>query len=223
MTAFLREYRILNRRVVRYVSKKEIISLEAVIASATQFQALLQTLIPDYNPDFVINTDQTSYEYKVNVARTYTHTGEKLVKLYIGDLNTVSHSYTAQYSITNSGKLLPKVFLCLQEFADSFGVRMQKNVDDLLKICRNVVVVCSKSGKLTMSLYQQYLHSVDKPYIGNQSFLFIVDSWGGQKNIHKCITKYFATIIINRRLTYRLLRQNVHQYVSRATSIFIGK
>lgn len=187
MMAFLREYRISNRQIVRYVSKKEMVSPEAVIASAIQFQSIIQSLIPDYNPDFVINTDQTDCEYRLNVARTYTHTGEKLDELYIGDLNKVSHSYTAQYSITQSGKLLPKVFVCLQEFADSFGVRVQKDVDDLLKICRNVVVVCSKSGKLTTSLYQQYLHSVVKPYVGIEPFLFIVDSWGGQKNIYSHI------------------------------------
>lgn len=76
------------------------------------------------------------------------------------------------------------MFVCLQEYADTFGVRVQKDVDDLLKLCKNVIVVCSKSGKLTTSLYEQYLQSVVKPYVRNNSFLFIVDSWGGQKNIH---------------------------------------
>lgn len=180
MTTFLREYRISNRRVVRYISKKEAISPGAVIQSAEQFQTLIQAISPDYKPDFVINTDQTSCEYRVNVSRTYTHTGEKLVELYIGDLNKVSHSYTAQYSLTKSGKLLNKVFVCLQEYADTFGVRVQKDIDELLKLCKNVVVVCSKSGKLTTLLYEQYLQSIVKPYVGNNSFLFIVDSWGGQ-------------------------------------------
>lgn len=82
MTAFLREYRISNRRVVRYISKKEAISPEAIIQSAEHFQTLIQAISPDYKPDFVINTDQTSCEYRVNVSRTYTHTGEKLIQLY---------------------------------------------------------------------------------------------------------------------------------------------
>jgi hypothetical protein len=183
LTNFLHDYRISNRRVVRYVSKKEAITPEVVIKSAKQFQTLIQAISPDYDPDFVINTDQTGCEYRVNVSRTYTHTGEKLVQLYIGDLNKVSHSYTAQYSLTKSGKLLNKVFVCLQEFSDNFGVRVQKDVDELLELCKNVVITCSKSGKLTTSLYAQYLENVVKPYVGDNLFLFIVDSWGGQKNI----------------------------------------
>lgn len=68
----------------------------------------------------------------MNVSRTYTHTEEKLVQLYIGDLNKVFYSYIAQYFITKSGKLLNKTFVCLQESADSFGVHVQEDVDGLL-------------------------------------------------------------------------------------------
>jgi hypothetical protein len=80
--------------------------------------------------------------------------------------------------------LLDKVFICLQESGDTFGVRIKKEIDELLKICKNVVVVCSKSGKLTSNLYEQYLQTILKSYVANNQFLLIVDSWGGQKNIH---------------------------------------
>ncbi|XP_025156211.1 uncharacterized protein LOC112588977 [Harpegnathos saltator] len=183
-TSFLREYKISNRRIVRYLSKREIISPQAVMESALHFQELIRSISSDYDPDFIINSDRTGCEYRVNVARTYTHTGEKFVQLYIGDLNKVTHSYTAQYSVTQSGKLLNKMFVCLQETSDTFGVRVQKEVDALLLLCKNVVPVCPKSGKLTTSLYQQYLKLVLKPYVSNHQFLFLVDSWGGQKNIH---------------------------------------
>lgn len=49
--------------------------------SAIQFQNLIQSISIDYNSDFIINTDQTGCEYRVNVSRTYTHTGEKTVEL----------------------------------------------------------------------------------------------------------------------------------------------
>ncbi|XP_071642227.1 uncharacterized protein [Temnothorax longispinosus] len=65
-----------------------------------------------------------------------------------------------------------------------FGVRVKQEVDELLNMCKNVIVVCQKSGKLTSSLYKQYLITVLKPYVGNNPFLIIVDSWGGKKNIH---------------------------------------
>jgi len=33
-------------------------------------------------------------------------------------------------------------------------------------------------------LYEQYLKTVLKPYVDNNPFLILVDSWGGQKDIH---------------------------------------
>ncbi|KAL6417971.1 hypothetical protein ACFW04_011769 [Cataglyphis niger] len=124
-------------------------------------------------------------EYRVNVSQTYTHTGEKLIQLYIGDLNKVFHSYIAKYSMTKFGKLLNKVFVCLQEFTDSFGVRVQKDVVyRKMSIERKGASLRHNTGKLTTSsLYEQYLRSVVEPYVGNNLFLFIVNSWGGQKNI----------------------------------------
>lgn len=161
MSSFLNEYRISNQRVVRYIFKKETVASEDITKSAEQFQATIQAISPGYDPDYVINTDQTECKYRVNVSRTYTHNDEILIELYIGDLNKISHSYTAQYSMTKSGKLLNKVFPCLQETSDYFGVRIQKDVE-LLQLCKNVVVTCSKSGKLTSSLYKQYLEKIVK-------------------------------------------------------------
>jgi len=107
---FLNAYRISNRRVTRYLSKKEIQSPKEIQNSAIQFQNLIQSISADYNSDFIINTDQTNCEYCVNVARTYTHANEKTVELSIEDLNKI-HSYTAQYALTQSGILLDKVFV----------------------------------------------------------------------------------------------------------------
>jgi len=39
--------------------------------------------------------------------------------------------------------------LCyLQELEDTFEVRVKNEINELLKLCKNMVVVCSKSGKL---------------------------------------------------------------------------
>ena len=80
--------------------------------------------------------------------------GEKKVEFYIGDLNKITHSYTAQYSLTKSRILLDKVFVYLQELGNTFGVRIKEEIDEFLKLCKNVSIVCSKSGKLTSYLYE---------------------------------------------------------------------
>lgn len=97
-------------------------------------------------------------------------------------MNKVTHSFTAQYSVTLSGKLLPLVFICLQETTGSFGPRVKKSVDEYLKKYRNVTVTSSKSGKLTTNLYKDFLINAMKPYVKKGKFLMLIDSWGGQTN-----------------------------------------
>lgn len=72
-------------------------SPEALMESAKLFQQQVSKVqIPNYDPDFVINTDQTGCEYRVGIDRTLSHMGDKTVNVYLGDLNKVTHSYTAR-------------------------------------------------------------------------------------------------------------------------------
>lgn len=54
---------------------------EEIMNSAIQFQTLIQSISTNYNSDFIINTDQTSCEYRANVSRTCIHTDEKIIEL----------------------------------------------------------------------------------------------------------------------------------------------
>lgn len=91
-----------------------------------------------------------------------------------------THSYTAQYTVSLDGSLLPKVFLCLQESKDEFGPMVKVRVERLAEELGNVHVICSKSGKLTTRLYMEYLTSVLKPCVEDNPFLLVIDSWTGQ-------------------------------------------
>lgn len=73
---------------------------------------------------------------------------EKSTKMFMGNFNMVTHLYTTQYGMTASGKLLPKVFLCMQEKDCKFRPLVQKKIDDLAKRLRNVYITSSKSGQL---------------------------------------------------------------------------
>ena len=72
------------------------------------------------------------------------------------------------------------MFLCLQETGDKFGPIIQKQVDALVAEFGNVIVKCSRSGKLTTNIYRDYLKEVLQPYVKKEKFLLIIDSWGGQ-------------------------------------------
>lgn len=120
-------------------------------------------------------------QYQSTYDRTLTTQGAKTVFVQ-RNASKISHSYTAQYAITMSGKLLPRVFICLQEATGVFGPKVKKAVDEFIKIYTNVIVTSSKSGKLTTYLYTQFLNEALVPYVKQEKFLLLIDSWGGQTN-----------------------------------------
>jgi hypothetical protein len=74
---------------------------------------------------------QIRCQYQSTFDPTLTTVGEKTVIVERKDLPKVSHSYTAQYSLSIARKLLPHVFLCFQELAGKFGPVVQKRMDEL--------------------------------------------------------------------------------------------
>lgn len=121
-------------------------------------------------------------QYQSTFNRTLAEKGSKTVFVKRQDMNKISHSYTAQYAITLSGELLPHVFVCLQEPTGKFGPRVQKLVDEYAQKFKNIIIKCSKSGKLTTGLYTDFLKNCLKPFVGSKNFLLLIDSWGGQTN-----------------------------------------
>ena len=122
-------------------------------------------------------------QYQSIFNRTLSTVGSKTVFIQRKDMNKVTHSYTAQYSITLSGRVLPQVFVCLQEQTDTFRPRVQTQVDEYMKKYKNAVVTSSKSGKLTTSSYYTFLTKCLKFYVGKEKFLLLIDSWGGQTRL----------------------------------------
>ena len=179
---FKKEYNIVQRKVTSYIKPSQQKSLQDIYQLSESFQNEIQILTSSTNLDFVINTDQMGCEYRTPVERTLNTVGEKRIEVYLGDINKVTHTYTVQYSITASGRLLPKVFVCLQEISGNFGPRISNHMENLLQKCKNIYIICSKSGKLSSHIFTSYLENVLKPYVSGEKFTLIIDSWSGQKN-----------------------------------------
>lgn len=180
VTSFKFKHRIRQRKITRYVSEKENASLEETLAAAENFRIQTRHLIQNFDPNLVINTDQTGCQYQATFNRTLAEQGVKEVFVQRKNINKTTHSYTAQYCLTLSGKLLPLVFVCLQEPTGTFGPRVQKEVDEYLTKYTNIIVTSTKSGKLTTGSYKYFLNTVLKSYTKEEKFLLLVDSWGGQ-------------------------------------------
>jgi len=179
---FKNKYKIKQRKITKFVNKREHATLEEILESVQRFQVQTKAIMPDFELDYIINTDQTGCQYQMTYNRTLATQGSKTVLVKKKSLHDISHSYTAQYSIIASGKILPVVFLCMQEPAGKFGPKVQKKVDTLINEYKNVFVTCSKSGKLTKTLYT-YLKYCLSPYVENNKFLLLIDSWGGQTDL----------------------------------------
>lgn len=59
VTKFKKRHGIRQRKVTKFVSQKEVVTIEETLASAEIFRAQTLRLIPNFDEDYVINTDQT--------------------------------------------------------------------------------------------------------------------------------------------------------------------
>lgn len=56
---FKRKHGIRQRKVTKYVSSTEVATMEETLEAAENFRSDVRDLLPQFMPDFVINTDQT--------------------------------------------------------------------------------------------------------------------------------------------------------------------
>ena len=78
-----------------------------------------------------------------------------------------------------SGNLVGPLFLCLKEASGRLDDTVKKN----LFAPSNIVLTCSKSGKLTSSLIEYWRDNVLAPVIKNKDYLLISDSWSAQSAV----------------------------------------
>jgi len=118
--------------------------------------------------------------------------------------------------MTLSGKLLPKVFIGLQEVTGKFGPRVQKEVDEWMTKYTNVCVTSTKSGKLQSNTYAEVLDNIIQPYVKTEPFLYIIDSWDGQTSsiLHQLKFTDEDGLLT---CTLSIIPPNVHHFVNHAT------
>ncbi|GFX11515.1 HTH CENPB-type domain-containing protein [Trichonephila clavipes] len=107
--------------------------MEETHAAAEKFRLHTRALIPNYDKDFVLNTDQTGCQYQSTYNRTLAEQGSKVVLVKRKNMNKVTHSYTAQYVMTLSGKLLPTVSSVCKRQMETLDRGCKKSVDSMRK------------------------------------------------------------------------------------------
>jgi hypothetical protein len=173
-------HKIRQWKITKFFSKNDITTLKETVAAAENFQLQTRLLINNFPPKFVINTHQSGCQYQMVYNRSLDFEGSKTVLVQKQNLAKTTHTYTIQYSLAASSKLFPTVFICMAESGNKFGPRVSQTVEKLMDEYGNVIVICSKSRKMTKELFKMFLEKSVEPYVRNKKFFFIVDSWGGQ-------------------------------------------
>lgn len=118
-----------------------------------------------YPRRLILNTDQTPFNYELTNQRTLSFIGERDTRLAVDQKNKVSHSFTAQPTITRDGKTFGKLYLVLQESNGRFGTQIGPRVRRLEETFGNIRVLASKSGKLTTDHVRQWIADILYPAV----------------------------------------------------------
>ncbi|CAF3901248.1 unnamed protein product [Rotaria sp. Silwood1] len=125
--------------------------------------------ITGYAPNQVLNTDQIGLELELHGDRTLTYSGEKSTWDSVRSLGATTHSYTIQPTITMGGCVLNPLYMCLKEVSGHISENLKKNLFN----AKNIVLTCSKSGKLTSSLVTYWRDHCLIPNLRSRTLLLL--------------------------------------------------
>jgi len=166
---------IVSRKITKFITKRQMIDEQVIRERGLQFVDEARQHIEQVGADRVYNTDQSGFNLEFHAGRTLNNQGEKTILAEAQSLNSLTHSYTIQPIISADGRLLPTLLVVLQETNGEFGIRVKETMFK----STNLHVLCSKSGKLSKDLVQDWIKNVYLPNVQDESTL-ILDSWGGQ-------------------------------------------
>jgi hypothetical protein len=102
-----------------------------------KFRAGFKQKLANFNHGFILNSDQTGFNYETKSNRTLTFKNEKHTDLAVSSKNAITHSFTLQTTISFSGKPFGKLLIFLKENNNDFRPFVKKHIG-LLKLCKNV-------------------------------------------------------------------------------------
>src|SRR5271156_5221665 len=70
------------------------------------------------------------------------------------------------------------MLLCLQETNGAFGPRVSKEIQELATFHNNIVITCTKSGRMDKQKMRHWVDTCLAPHVNGKSLLFL-DSWDG--------------------------------------------
>ncbi|CAF4147377.1 unnamed protein product, partial [Rotaria sordida] len=129
----------------------------------------------------ILNTHQISIELEPHGDRTLTHNEEKSTCRSVLLLGAATHSYTIQPTITMDGCVLNPLYMCLKEVSGHISENLKKNLFN----AKNIILTCSKSGKLTSSLVTYWRDQCLIPNLRSRTLLLDSLPYQVHPNVYK--------------------------------------
>lgn len=166
---------IVSRKINKFTTQTLLSKKGDLVQEANQFVSKIREQISLLGADNVYNSDQSGFNYESHAGRTLSFKGTAKVECLTQSKNSLTHSYTIQPIVSASGLLKSPLFIVLQETGGQFGPVVEMNIYK----AENIVVVPSKSGKLSSDLAVQWYKDIYLSVVDEQSVLCL-DSWTGQ-------------------------------------------
>lgn len=217
--SFKNRHKICSRKITNIITKREVLNSNEIRKSEKDFLKLFYELSSNYNEAQILNTDQMGIEKEQYSTRTLSFQGERKTFGVVKSKHATTHSYTIQPIISLDGHLVGPIYLCLQEIDGKMGEAVKK----CLFQPDNVIITCSKSGKLTSSLVRYWCENCLIPSI-DEKCLLLSDSYSGQNDpkIYENIrTKSVQRIMIPKNTTCDI--QPLDRYFNRQIKILIKR
>ena len=145
--------------MTKFVTKHALDDTDEIEQLASQFVKQAKVEMERYSPEEIMNTDQVGLEKELHSTRTLSCQGEKLTVAAVKSQNAITHSYTVQPIINLADEVVGPMYLCLKEpngriseTEFDYSCFYFSNWCSVRCPWKNVVITCSKSGKLTTSL-----------------------------------------------------------------------
>ena len=112
---FKTKYRIVSRKITKFVTKTNVASQEDIENAAIAFQIENASAVREIGLSNCYNADQSGFQLEMHGGRSLEFQGVKKVEVLAQSKNALSHSYTVFPMMSAAGKLVGPLYLVLQE------------------------------------------------------------------------------------------------------------
>lgn len=172
--------RVVSRKITKVYTHKQVRDIPEVIKTARDFVNTFKNKYKDVDAFSIRNTDQSGFNLELLPGRTLEVKGSLSVEATVQSANSLTHSYTIMPLIAASGDLIGPLFIILQEKDGVFGDRVQNTMFKH----NDLYVVCSKSGKITKAILEDWFLNVYFHTAGRNEIL-LVDALTSYKDREK--------------------------------------